>query len=68
MMLSDRPIAPVRKARVVALPVSEAFELFTARMGDWWPMLSHSISGSTDAIIRIRRSDRRHGGRGRPER
>lgn len=53
MMLTDRPIAPVRKTRVVPLSVADAFELFTTRMGDWWPMTSHSISGSASATVRF---------------
>jgi len=53
MMLSDRPIEPILKTRVVPLTVAEAFEMFTARMGDWWPMTSHSISGSADATVRF---------------
>jgi hypothetical protein len=27
----------------VSLPVQAAFELFTAGIGQWWPLLSHSV-------------------------
>jgi hypothetical protein len=36
-------IEPVRKQLKVSLPVEKAFELFTARMGTWWPMATHSV-------------------------
>ena len=53
MMPSDRTIPPIRKTRVVPLTVAEAFELFTVRLGDWWPMTTHSISGSAEAGVRF---------------
>ena len=53
MILSGRPIEPIQKTRVIALTVEEAFDLFTIRMVDWWPMTSHSISESASAIVRF---------------
>jgi hypothetical protein len=53
MMRSDRPIQPIRKSRLVPLSVAEAFDLFTTRMDAWWPLTSHSISGSADATVRF---------------
>lgn len=38
-------IEPVRKQLNVSLPVQQAFELFTAGMGKWWPLLTHSVGG-----------------------
>lgn len=35
--------APVRKQINVSLPVETAFELFTDRMGRWWPLDTHSV-------------------------
>lgn len=35
----------IRKGVVVPLPVERAFELFTARIGEWWPLATHSIAG-----------------------
>lgn len=43
MRLSDTPIEPVRKTRTVPLDPAEAFDLFTTRMGTWWPLTTHSI-------------------------
>jgi hypothetical protein len=36
-------IEPLRKQLRVSLPVEKAFELFTAGMGKWWPLASHSV-------------------------
>jgi uncharacterized protein YndB with AHSA1/START domain len=35
----------VRKSVTVAAPLEHAFELFTERIGDWWPLASHSLHG-----------------------
>ena len=35
----------VRKSLTVAAPLERAFEVFTERMGAWWPFASHSIHG-----------------------
>lgn len=37
--------APVRKSVVVQAPPHRAFDVFTARLGDWWPR-SHHIGTS----------------------
>jgi len=34
---------PVRKSVTVRLPRDRAFELFTARIAEWWPLRTHSI-------------------------
>jgi hypothetical protein len=44
MRLSTTPIEPVRKRRVVPLDQQRAFDLFTERIGDWWPLRTHSIA------------------------
>jgi hypothetical protein len=36
-------IEPLRKQLKVSLPVEKAFELFTAGIGTWWPMATHSV-------------------------
>lgn len=36
-------IEPVRKEIKVSLPMQKAFELFTAGIGKWWPLLTHSV-------------------------
>jgi len=41
---SAPPIEPVRKQVVVSRPPAEAFEIFTARIGAWWPLRPrHSV-------------------------
>jgi hypothetical protein len=39
-------IEPVRKLLRVGLSPERAFELFTAGMGSWWPLPSHSVGGA----------------------
>lgn len=36
-------IEPVRKQLKVSLRVEKAFDLFTAGIGTWWPMATHSV-------------------------
>lgn len=36
-------IEPLRKQLKVSLPVEKAFELFTAGIGTWWPITTHSV-------------------------
>ena len=36
-------IEPVRKQLKVRLSVEQAFELFTAGIGKWWPLVTHSV-------------------------
>lgn len=38
-------VPPIRREVVVDLDASEAFELFTAHIGDWWPVARHSVFG-----------------------
>ena len=60
MRLSDRPIEPVRKTRTVPLDPDRAFDLFTTRMGTWWPLASHSIAERNATGVRF---EERIGGR-----
>src|ERR1700733_11297675 len=41
--------APIRKTVTVPVPPQRAFELFTARIGEWWPLATHSV-GEDQAI------------------
>ena len=43
----------VRKSVTVAAPLERAFEVFTERIGTWWPLDSHSIGGqrARDAVF-----------------
>jgi hypothetical protein len=60
MKLSENPIEPVRKMRVVPLDPGEAFDLFTTRMGIWWPLFTHSIAEHKATGVRF---EERIGGR-----
>jgi hypothetical protein len=44
-VLQSVRIEPVRKQVRVGLPIEKAFELFTAGIASWWPLLSHSVGG-----------------------
>jgi hypothetical protein len=43
-------LAPLRKTIAVPLAQSRAFELFTGRFGEWWPLATHSV-GLDDALL-----------------
>lgn len=48
-------LPPVVKTRIVPLAPEAAFDLFTTRMGEWWPTASHSIAGGDahDDVVEI---------------
>ena len=46
--MSDVP--PIRREIVVDLDAREAFELFTARIGEWWPVARHSVFGEGASV------------------
>lgn len=54
MSTSAKGIPPVQKTCTVHLPPEAAFDLFTARMGEWWPVETHSISADTAAVKDLR--------------
>lgn len=43
-------LPPVVKTIHVALPPTEAFALFTARIGEWWPVETHSVSSDAGKV------------------
>lgn len=51
MSTAPADLTAIRKRRIVPLPPDAAFELFTARMGSWWPFDSHSLG---DAAVDVR--------------
>lgn len=53
MRLSPTAIEPVTKTRPVPLAPDAAFELFTRRISEWWPLATHSISEDTTATVRF---------------
>ncbi len=40
-------LTPIRKAVSVPLTPERAFDLFTARFGEWWPIATHSVGQGT---------------------
>lgn len=68
-MTTQSALAAVRKTRTVPLAVEAAFDLFTRRIAEWWPVDTHAIgadsvgaAGVTDTRIDVR-FDGRVGGR-----
>jgi uncharacterized protein YciI/uncharacterized protein YndB with AHSA1/START domain len=43
-------VSPIRREVVVELTPHEAFELFTARIGDWWPLGELSVFGANGTV------------------
>ena len=43
--MSVETLDAIRKSVVVAAPADVAWTLFTERMGEWWPLASHSHGG-----------------------
>lgn len=43
-------IDPVKKSVTVPLSNEEAFDLFTERMVDWWPMQTHSVYSNIEGM------------------
>ena len=41
--------APVQHSVHVDCPIEDAFECFTGRLAEWWPLASHSVSGEQAA-------------------
>jgi hypothetical protein len=42
-LMQTLKIEPLHKQLKVSLPVERAFELFTAGIGTWWPLATHSV-------------------------
>jgi len=43
-------LSPIRREVVVELSPHEAFELFTDRLGDWWPLSELSVFGAGSTV------------------
>lgn len=43
----------IEKTLVVPIGPRDAFELFTAGMSSWWPLESHSLSGTSEADVTV---------------
>ena len=46
-------LAPLTKRVEVQRTVEEAFDIFTARIGDWWPLAQHSITQDRAAACAV---------------
>lgn len=46
-MKAEATLAPIERDLVVHCPVERAFDVFTRRIGEWWPLHTHSIAAET---------------------
>jgi uncharacterized protein YciI len=44
------PLPPIHREMLVDAEPEKAFEVFTARIGDWWPLASHSVHGERATV------------------
>ena len=44
------PLKPIRREITVAAPVETAFAMFTAHIGRWWPLGTHSVHGAESVV------------------
>ena len=58
--MNQATIAPVRLSVTVRASQERAFEVFTERIGDWWPTATHSIEEDQVATVVM---EPREGGR-----
>ncbi|MEV0797720.1 SRPBCC domain-containing protein [Kribbella sp. NPDC050281] len=49
----DQGLAPLVKKIVVPVGTERAFEVFTAEISAWWPMVSHSVGAEDARAIRV---------------
>lgn len=49
--MSTIPLGAISKTITVEASVETAFETFTRRIGDWWPVETHSIGG--DSVVAV---------------
>ncbi len=50
-MSTKSSVAPVRTSIVVSAPVAQAFEVFTADMGSWWPKTNHILAAELAEMV-----------------
>jgi hypothetical protein len=61
--VTTRIIPPIEQAVVVRCSVGHAFDVFTARLGDWWPIETHSVAAGTERRAVAAAIEGRVGGR-----
>lgn len=54
---------PIEKSVDVPIPRDAAFDLFTRRMGEWWPLDTHALSAGTEDAARDVTVEPRVGGK-----
>ncbi len=52
-MNAQATVPPVIRSVTVAVPVERAFEVFTRRIADWWPLHTHGVFGEDAAGLRL---------------
>jgi len=45
--------APVKKCIDLDCPIEAAFEVFTGRLATWWPLMTHSCFGDSNASVQF---------------
>ena len=60
MLAEEVRVEPIVKTRSLALTPDEAFELFTEKIAEWWPLATHSVGEDEAVSVRI---EARVGGR-----
>jgi uncharacterized protein YciI len=45
-----RPLPPIRREVLVEAGQEKAFEVFTAHIGDWWPVTGYSVHGAGGSV------------------
>ena len=56
MNLTGTNIPPIVKVVTVSAAAPEAFRIFTARFGRWWPLATHSVGRSRSAGVSFGRA------------
>ncbi len=49
--MSVEALDAIKKSVFVEIPVERAWSVFTERIGDWWPLASHSLGGEQTATV-----------------
>jgi uncharacterized protein YndB with AHSA1/START domain len=52
-MTTETTIAPVQKILTVDCSPEQAFATFTERIGEWWPLPTHSLGGPKSESVRL---------------
>lgn len=53
MLAEEVRIEPIVKSRQLNIDPEAAFELFTEKIAEWWPLGSHSVGGDKAVSVRI---------------